>query len=572
MRLLIFMDESVDPEDLEENDFILVNNLSTYQRLNNDFEVEMLNPTLLDESEDFIKSINLFFKQLPVQFNGLQNETFARFFKPVGALIKQIEDILEDNNITEIILKGGKQYQFITLHGGEGEAKKYSYKSSWLFNSFIHQYFENRITLKWEKSKNKLKAIHFYRDNLQFLKLLVKAIVFSFRNNKIHLKKNLKKLENKNIIFISSIIEYKQLKKISSSQPPLDFIFLNSNSTLSIKEENLDSIFNYASIRFLSFLKSTILFRNLKRLIKPKELVFSFQERELKIKKTSFLLAIKANFIKNNAHYLELISILSVYQKNDKSLFFTGKTFGDDIVLINKLSNKLSIWHLNFQLVTMAKVLLPQMELANQFFLYSKKTYDFYKKYSKSYKYFLPLTTKEREKITETKDKITLTVFTQPDMNTDRYLTLLKDILPIINKRMHNCIVKIKPHYRQDYLSSFKDISDKYDFVKLIDNLKSPEEIMNTSDFMLSMTSAVLFEAIMLNCPGLIADFDGFNTEWILNNDVCYPEVNFLVKTPEEVLAILQSKDEFIEKYEKRRNKWINDNEGILVSDIFSKI
>lgn len=564
-RLLVFLDEEIEESKLVPNDIILVDSINQFKKYKDSYIVEFIDSSLLDEDENFVDEINIFFKQLPKEFIALRNESFARFFKPVFSVLKKVKNILNTYEVSEIILKGGNDFQFITFHGGEGESQKYSYKSSWLINGFLHQYFNDTVLVKWEKTNLYLSLLHRLREQPRFLKLVFKSIILNFKNKNNHLKTAISKIRNSDIVFIASLIEFKQISQLLY-RSERKVIYLNSNSSLNFNDNN---IYKYATITIRTLLKSIRINRELSGDVKSKYLRFFFEGKEMLVNRKTFLYATRTNFIRNTAHFYELHEVLCELKKKENLKFITGRTFGDDIILVNNISKLFEVKHYNFQIVTMAKVLLPQMDLADFFYLYSKKTYNFYKNYSNNYHCYLPLIDFKEEGRKKKEGSLVLTIFTQPDNYTSRYVQLLEEVLPLIKSKIEGCLVKIKPHYRENELHLFKYFYDTYKFVELIDNSITPEELIINSDFVLSMTSAVLFEAIMLNTTGLVANFDGLDNELIYDNDICFPEVNFVVDSAQELVEILQRKSFYIKEYKGRRDKWIIENNGLTIDEIF---
>ena len=389
VRLLVFLDEEIEEAKLIYNDILLVNNVKQFEKYKDKFSVQFIDSSLLDENEKFVNGINSFFEQLPEEFHDLKNETFARFFKPVFSVLKKIKNILSDVDVSEIILTGGNRFQFVTFHGGEGESKKYKYRSSWLLNVFIQQYFKDEVLVSWKTTKPFLFLFHYFRELPRFLKLASKAVLYSFNKKNQFLKKALSNIKEVDVVFVTSLIEFNQIRHLLSAVKQKKAIYLNSNSSFTLKEND---VYNYNSTSIIFFLKAVFSFRKLLRSIKPNYFNFSFEGKNIQINRKSFFRAAKTNFVRNLAHYYELEGILKPHDKYNESAFITARTFGDDIVLINKISKLFNVKHYNFQIVSMAKVLLPQMDLADYFYLYSQKTHQFYGLYSSSYIHYLPLT------------------------------------------------------------------------------------------------------------------------------------------------------------------------------------
>lgn len=521
--------------------------------------------SLCDEDTNISIGINKFFQNMPKAF---RNTYYYKVFRPVCSVIKQIEGILSDHIIDRLVLVGGSPFAFITLFGGEGEGKKYLYKSSWLFNSFLYQYFRNIIAVDWKfkKSKFLFKRFYFFRERTFFYLRLGKRLMstlFLKRNN----FKSLEYTENINIFaFVNLPLQYEHISDLLSELPKKNLYYFSPFYSI-LSKKKIRGIYSY-QLTLGNVCKAFNKFINLKKKIRTNIFFFEYNGKKIEIEGDVLLMSLLANFV---FFYSELYSLIDQFNKlkiNNKSFVVTDMTFGEDIILINEFTKSLRIPHYNFQLVAMAKMILPQMDLADKYFLYSRKTLELYQKFNSSYQYYLPIPNNKVNLKKAKDDQLTLSLFTQPDLYTEKYLTFLNLILPKIQDHGDRIKFIIKPHYRQNKISQFEQIAKSYAFVYLERNDVLAKDVIEKSDFILSMTSSVLFEGIIRECPGVIINF--FNLDkTIYDNDICFPNINFEIKTLEKFMDIIHNSNDYKALYKVRRDNWINSNRGINIKQLF---
>ena len=116
----------------------------------------------------------------------------------------------------------------------------------------------------------------------------------------------------------------------------------------------------------------------------------------------------------------------------------------------------------------------------------------------------------------------------------------------------------IKLHYRQDKVNLFNDLIINTDNFKIVKSDTNLSELFSYSDFIISITSAVLFEAFQNNCLGIAFDFSNNNTKFIDINSL--PEVNFKVNDYDSLLDMLRYPQKYQALYNKRRINFLNLN------------
>jgi hypothetical protein len=232
-------------------------------------------------------------------------------------------------------------------------------------------------------------------------------------------------------------------------------------------------------------------------------------------------------------------------------------TFGMDIVSCHDLAKDMLWRHLNLQYVTMARILYPNLELADDFYLFSRRTYDLYSAYSNSYKYYLPLGNKQTSGVKKT-GQVVLTIFMQPDSFVYDYFDYLRNLLPLVDSKRVKIV--IKPHYRQNLMDELYEIVKPYSFVSVAGLHDSCEDLLVSTDIALSIHSSVIFEALLNNVMCLVYNPDGKYDDSIYNNDICYPEVNFVISKPQETIDYIENCEYYKKQYVERRMTFVQNN------------
>lgn len=566
MKLIVDFDNRVKCVNHNKNDIVI-----TCQKINKyKCKTIRMNFSLCDENEVLSDSINnLFINYLPNDVRYLRNTYFSKVFRPICSLITQIEELLEKESITELILIGGSPLAFITLNGGEGEGEKYLYKSSWLFNDFLFQYFNKTTATVWKNKKNKFifSLFHIFRENIIFHLRLLKNLMVSFRLTKTPLKPNTIGDKPNIFAFVNLPLQYKHLKNLTVTLNKHNKYFITPFN--SIFSRNQESGIILYKITLKGVIKAFKKYKQVKLYLKRDNLSFSFKNSKITLPKDMFIRSLKHNLIFFESNLLGLIDLFDNYDITNNSYFITDMTFGEDIILINEFSKRLNIPHYNFQVVAMSKILYPQMNLASRYFLYSKKTLHLYQEYNFSYEYYLPTFKCDITKNHVNKDVLVVTLFTQPDAFTDKYLFFLKAMIPLLDNIDKRIKFIIKPHYRQNRMTEFVQLAKLHKNVELRESSETADKIIMQSDFILSITSSVLFESVMLNRPGIIINIDPADDKIIYENDICYPEINFVVKSAPELIKILNNSDRYSVLYRQRRDTYLLDNRNINLKQLF---
>lgn len=561
MKLWILLDENIQRDKLNNQDIILTNNIEDEKKYSAN-RVEIFNIRFCDEDLEVTKSVNFLFDVLPKEFNILKNTVYYVVFRVISSGLCQIEEIINRYNVKHIVLVGGSELPYITTTRGEGEGVKWWYRTSWLMSSVIFKAFSSEnIEISWEKKEKiwQTKFRHLVRENILFVREILAAIkrYFVCRNLFINTFKN-----EKYIIVIAPLeLQYRHLNDLMLSQNITNCIYItNYKNKIDKKLEN----------QYIIPITMKKIYENILLICRTKanKVIYKYDKLNLELNDIYLKRSFKTLWLTN----LNIISnYFNTIKKIEKKIDYvvTDMTFGSELQQIHRLCVENNIKHINFQYVAMVKLLFPEMELADEYYLYAHKVYSLYSKYSCIYKYYLPI--KKIKKSERNGDETIVSIFTQPDMYTERYLIFINMFLEKLNELKEKIKVIIKFHYRQDKKEIFISYSKKYNFVEIVEGEESVMNVFNRSDFAMSMTSSILFEAFLVGEPAIILDIDGKDTEYISNNDFAVEEVNFRIKKIENLIDILKNKEKYKEVYFQRREKFIKENEAIKeIGEIFN--
>lgn len=553
MKLIIDIDSLIENSSCLEDTIVLTNNTSLFGN-----NIYHFNVSYLDEYEYTAQSINSFFEKLPDEFSPLRNVVYMRVFRPVFALIRQTEDLILEYNIDQIILNGGGNFPFITLYGGEGEGDYKFYKPSSLHNYFVYLYFKDSVNVAWINKQNSfyVNIKHRLRENILSLKFIKRATIYTIKGNKNNTEnKEIRSYEN--LTFVFGRVSYNNFIGL------LDSSLLEK--TLFIKPITLKLVPNLNSISykvsFLDYVKAYIKYLRLKQMTSCKNIALNLFGKTVEFKSNILLKALRYSYVEYYANYISLNRKLDKTKFSNQAKFISNITFGEELTLINSISKNHKLPHYNFQSVAMSKMWYPQVDLADKYFMYTKESYEFYNKLDSSYRFYLPVKNSKNRYIDfNKKNNLIVTLFTQPDRYADYYLDFIQEFKSSLNKINLKIDLIIKPHYRQNKMSEFIKLVGEKKNISLEETSSKPIDFINKSDFIISMTSSVIFEAFQHNCPAIVLDISGNDSKFIQLN--CMPDVNYVVKSIEEVIDILNNPIKYTKKYIDRRDEYIASNKA----------
>lgn len=490
----------------------------------------------------------------------IANTMYSNLFSPIYSFFKQLSSIISTYDIGTVLLSGGSSYSYITFEKGEGEGVPYRYKHEWLYNPFIAQYLsKTSVGIDWrDKSHIKLGYVihHVIRENaLRFLDFLKE--LYNTRKNAENTDDILRSVDRSKydaIAFASLEGQYNFLKNLTV-RGDLRFLFITPRNY----DKDCLKLKGYQSV---SELIGNI--RSCFNLSKGKlEQSIFIEEYNLSISKNALKRAIRTEYFiyKNSIGRLTSIG-RSIFDRNLKAVV-TCTSQGRSMVRYTEMAKKFNIKHINFQYVTLGQRYFPILELADEYYVFEKGSYDFYKDKSSIFKFYIPQLS---DVVPLECRKRVMVIYTQPDSYTEKYLSLLNKIGEHKEQLDYDIIVKL--HYRQDHIEEFCQICCRFG-MKMIKDEMSIRELMCNSDLSISMTSSVLSESLFYRVPAIIYIEDPALQDFVLNSNIGYPDVNFIADNFQSMLDLLSSN--IWGKYGDRLNTFLKNNSGIPIESILKK-
>lgn len=505
-----------------------------------------LDVNIVNEAPEIGEVIRLQLGEFDAYYMNIANEAYIKFYRPIFMVIANVEKQLGENSIDELVLYEGCETPYFITEGAEGEGVRDHYITNWMVNAFIYSQYKDKLRITWNK-KNRailLRFKNYYRNFLNTAKMIVSQGlrgIFECRKST--------DIETSGITLVSVITLALQKANLDTTLKGVNkahHVYYSYNREL-VNEDNVNPVIElslcglYKSIRFVRRLKQP-------RAIKLMDLPVPALERELKY------------LVQKYAIYEERLrqTIMNVTW-SDKTVMVTNTTVGMDMMVCRNIARQVGWRHINLQYVSMGRVLYPNLDLADEYYLYARRTYDLYKYYSDNFRLYLPLT-KGRQKRGNLNKTIVFSIFTQPDSFGKEYVDYLRLVLPEIMKSNKDIKVIVKPHYRQDNVDELREVTEKYDFAKLAEPKDSCSDILSRTTIAMSINSSVIFEAMMAGVPTVVYNPEDKYHSTVYNNDFCYPEVNFVIEDAQQTLPILRKIDNYRELFDSRLTHFIENS------------
>lgn len=547
MRLHLLLDSNIHPH-VNKGDVLLLNTFS--EQKEGLSGVKMLDVNIANEAILPIEEVKELFQQFDTAYNNIINDAYVRLFHPIYVVLANVEQVLSENDIDEIVLYGGGDSPFFICEGGEGEGCRKNYKSNWLVNSFVFSKYRDIYTISWISKQNILliSLYNLYRRNVNYVKFCFTRIVKWF----LQYIRGYVKANFSEVSFVSVISLLLQKRHIDSLYK--DEIFHN-HVYLSYDRHLVDnkSVFSVKELSIKTLIKDC---SRIMRLSHPPFLTIKNIKSKAIIKELKYLL-FQQMILEHRLR--ESLSDIA-YCEDIKMLSDT--TIGMDMITIRNVARYYNMKHINMQYVVMGRVLYPELKLADEYYLYARKTYELYHEYSDSYKYFLPIKSDSHNKA-KMNSSIDLVVFTQPDGLSKFYIEFLNTIIPEIDKHGDNIRIIIKPHYREKNLEGFKRIVTVFPFVSMASPNESVADLLNNADFAMSINSSVIFEAMMSSVPSIVYNPQNHFYNSIYLNDICYPEVNFVIEKASDAIELLRNPEVYRDVFTRRMDLFIQKSNAI---------
>ena len=538
---------------LYENDVIITNNTSYLDPSHK--VVYITTSDVIDKDDTLMNSIQQAFIMLPDEYRVVQNSIYHMILRPIVHMLAMIDRVITQEQIDEIWLYGGSEVEFLSLSNSEGEGAKKLYYSSWLFNPIIDQYFSENDNIKvvWQRKKSRITytILYWFREHYNYYRRTLGYLVRDFREEKSHIC--IEKSDTKIVLALADLeLQYKHLAKQIEQIDCYDKLFVLGRN---VKPEKTDVFCRLPSLSAFSIMKIMRTIRKIR--VRNKRMSFCFNGHEVWLRTNNIIMGSKERLFIALYQAKALSQLVEGIGTKKIQCICTNRTMGTDICYIQNVCNKYDILHVNFQYVSMQEILYPNMNVADRYYLYSKRVYELYKKYGKQFKYYLPLDTHCFEERNEQAHRIV--IFTQPDTYTDRYLMAIKEILTCFQQNGSQIEIIIKLHYRQDKIDEFISCEKYYRNTKVL-TTGNAGEVMRTCDCVISMTSSVLFESLLEGIPTIVLDFDGIDRALIEESGICVPEVNYVVHSPQDILSLITNYSYFWREYHRRLHEFIGDN------------
>lgn len=523
-----------------------------------DSSIVSLDSELRDNVIDFYNSI-------PSKYSTTQNVIYDRVLKPIYAVIAIIDNHLNVTKDCDIVLYGGSDYTFVTTVGGEGEGYRKNFQLNWMVNAIIYHTYCNNHHIIWENKENTalLKIKNYIRWRRQYLKVVIS-----------HLKQSLYYLgvKHKNPLFLSKYVsiidlplQFNNLDRLLRGTSADNIVYLAMNplccEVLKNKGRPFCAVPPLSFREIVSIVFRNSISRNEKKKIKIPQLGLSL---------TPLIREIQYCYFVYEARLRRLLAVCNnVFDKNNLKTLVTSYTVGNDIVSAHNLAKQMSLKHINFQGVTMGRILYPELELADEYFLYSKKTFDCYKKYSDSYKFYLPIFQNNRK---EQHAGLILTLFLQPDSYVYDYFPYI-EWLSSKNWCQYNLTIVIKPHYRQNELNTICEMVINNPSIRVADKMEDCSELINKTDIAVSMHSSVLFESMASGVLTIVYNPNGKYDNEVYNEDICFSEVNNVITQAEQTLQFVDNYSHYMSLFNKKREDFIRQNGGLSdINQVFEAV
>lgn len=514
-----------------------------------------LDKGIINESQEIYFGINNWFKTLDTCYKSLKNRAYVKLFRPVLQTLSHIDALLRENNVSEIVLYDGSNYPFFIVIGGEGEGEKRNYKTNWLVNSFIYEKYKNDYKITWRNKKTwVLFAVYnFGRNAFQTVSLLIRESVRSLRSPKqvpIIFEEKCRNF----VIVTDLLLQYEHLESIMRNLSDKDKTCKTYHFSFGKRVVEKGNNVNYIGGLKLKDIIS-LFFLRLPPMVSGKTFMLVPGQIPSSIKR-----GFRYMYRELMCREKRLIASLSDAGVSKECAIVTDMTAGH-IIAIRDVAKEIGCYHYNIQHVSMSPVLYPDLNLADKFYIYADRTFNLYKQFSDSFSYYLPINKaplKERDN-----NSILYAIFFQPDSYTQEYINYITSALPVINeknKQGYDIKVIIKPHYRQDRIEDICAIALKYAFVNVASKTSTCAAIIEEADLCMSISSSVIFEAMTNSKPCLVYnpghkyDYDVFEA------GVCYPDVNYVVTSPEESVESICKITQLRKEFDRRLDSFVKKN------------
>ena len=562
MKLWILLNEKVDPSLVGKEDILLTNQKSDLPLYSCKEKIVLLF-NAVDEEEGLAASIRDFFASVKPEYRVLMNNLYADIFRPFAASARRGEELAKKFGVDRIVLVGGSNKPFLSLRHAGGEGNPVWFRLSWLACPLLKDFFEEKgYQVERIKRKNTFFLDLFcrFREMIFSGKILFNELRRSRRAASwAPPTLSLDPKKKTAVLLTQKPLQYRHLSNLFDGESSVNLIHLTTAS-----EAKGENVLCPRARSFGAVWKSY--FRPARCVTEEGSCAFSWEGIRFSLSRSALRRLFRSDLLaveRTTESAFETLAAVGI----EPDFIVTNMSFGAELLEIQRRLEGKDTLHLNCQYVAMGKMLYPEVKLAHRFYLYTKKVYDFYAARSDLYRYYLPLQRIERRKVSDCPQVV---LFPQPDSYAKRYLSFMEEFCDYVEKNKISLRLTVKPHYRQNELDAFVALAQRYDFVQMADKMDSVGDLMKKSDFAMSMTSSVLFEAVTFACPAFIIDIDGLDSDFITNSGITFETVNFRCRSVKEIADWILAGEKCAESFRERRERYLRESSALLnMSEIF---
>lgn len=520
----------------------------------------------------------------------LINQVYDSMIKIIYNLINELDKTIKEYSVTTLCLFGGNpRVQFLPLTLAEGErAFRFLYKRTWFLNYFANQAFKEKLTVEF---KNKtpmvfLKVIRSIRPMAIILGKLIstlKRIIKkkgSSRNNvkNFDVKKEIALIMVRNPIQVEPLIPmYNEIER-DNEFIPLYLAYENySNNKLvnELNKRNLRYLDLYEILNmqiWLSSIKSIIKIKKgnknifLDKVINESRIFFSV--KEISVNLLPFIIDIIITE--------KLLTDFSESVQNKICCLINNETHSYHSGIQGEWIKKRNCASFGIQHVTISNKLLPKISRVSTMFMMSKEITKQLSeiKPDEDFIFLGPMSYDLHFNTSEHTDEFKrISIFTQPDDFKKEYLKIIQDIVDIIKENNLRVEFNIKLHPRERDLDSFKNFEINNPNVKVISNEITSNELIKTSDLVVSIHSGILMQSIIIGTPGISINYDKRHE---IKLDFINHNVTQKVQTKDELQSSLLDFNRLNEMYYINRDSflksYLEDYKGNAANGVYKYI
>lgn len=480
------------PNIVDSNDTYFTTNLTISNQLRKlgCEKVILKDVVFIDEFGEFARVSQDLFSQFPEELVNIENDVFSRMTQPILFILSEIDEIVHLYGVTEIILYKGNKHRFLAAEKSEGESgDPWLYKRAWMFNSFIYDYFKDKVNVRWKEKEWSIyiNAIFFLRSFILYYEAILGLLKDLFRKTEIgDIGVNQSEEVVLGTIWVKQ--QYKHLRGYLDSLKEYKVIYIGTPS--------IDGG-NYKRVQALRVGDINNVYQHTQKIIsKVGNSTINFREKSFYIPRSLLRKALRRTFLVFCANYFRYCNtIAALSEKYHIRAIVNNKTWNWTQSIDKNISRMINANLITLQSVMLPNVIYPNRDVFGKIFLSSKQQYGLFHTAGIDTGVYsgYPIADGVKE---YDGDELIISIFLQSDMYEDVSIQLIDQFVKNGLKNAKNKVI-IKPHYRQNKntLTWIKNRIAGNPVFSLSGQQEDANEIIKASHFCVSFTSAVLFEA-----------------------------------------------------------------------------